>query len=109
MPTGGVLPDGADAVVMVEHTQATMPGHRRVTRPVAPGDGTVAADEDVAAGAALVPLVVRCARLTWACWRPPEWWSSAVHRRPAGRPSCPPATRWCRRHATLVPGQVRDA
>src|SRR5215212_8298359 len=26
MPTGGVLPGGADAVVMVEHTQEAMPG-----------------------------------------------------------------------------------
>ena len=50
VPTGAVLPDGADAVVMVEHTQETMPGSVEVTRPAAPGDGTVRADEDVAAG-----------------------------------------------------------
>ncbi|HVC72355.1 MAG TPA: hypothetical protein VNC85_01145, partial [Mycobacteriales bacterium] len=50
VPTGGVLPDGADAVVMVEHTQVTMPGSVEVVRPAAPGDGTVRADEDVAAG-----------------------------------------------------------
>ena len=39
MPTGGVLPEGADAVVMVEHTQEAMPGTIEVTRPVAPGEG----------------------------------------------------------------------
>ena len=55
VPTGGMLPDGADAVVMVEHTQETMPGTIEVVRAVAPGEGTVRADEDVAAGAQLVP------------------------------------------------------
>src|SRR4051812_39774881 len=55
IPTGGVLPPGADAVVMVEHTQEAMAGTIEVTRPVAPGDGMVRADEDAAAGAELVP------------------------------------------------------
>jgi molybdopterin molybdotransferase len=55
MPTGGVMPDGADAVVMVEHTQETMPGTIEVVRPVAPGDGLVRADEDARAGAELLP------------------------------------------------------
>jgi molybdopterin molybdotransferase len=55
MPTGGVVPEGADAVVMVEYTAETMPGTIEVTRPVAPGGGVVRADEDVAAGAAIVP------------------------------------------------------
>lgn len=55
MPTGGVLPAGADAVVMVEHTQVTGPGLVEVVRPVAPGEGVVRADEDVAVGAVLVP------------------------------------------------------
>ncbi len=54
IPTGAVVPDGADAVVMVEYTQEAMPGTIEVVRPVAPGDGTVRPDEDVAAGAPLV-------------------------------------------------------
>ena len=54
IPTGAVLPDGADAVVMVEYTAETMPGTIEVTRPVAPGAGLVRADEDVAAGDVLV-------------------------------------------------------
>ncbi|MGA9692332.1 MAG: hypothetical protein WBR33_13055, partial [Pseudonocardiaceae bacterium] len=33
MPTGGVLPPGADAVVMVEYTNETMPGTVEVLRP----------------------------------------------------------------------------
>ena len=55
IPTGGVLPPGADAVVMVEHTQEAMPGTIEVVRPAAPGDGMVRADEDARAGAELVP------------------------------------------------------
>jgi molybdopterin molybdotransferase len=55
IPTGGVIPAGADAVVMVEHTQEAMSGTIEVVRPVAPGDGLVRADEDVPRGAELVP------------------------------------------------------
>jgi molybdopterin molybdotransferase len=55
MPTGGVIPDGADAVVMVEHTQEAMAGTIEVVRPAAPGDGIVRADEDAAEGSELVP------------------------------------------------------
>ena len=40
---------------MVEYTAEAMPGTIEVVRPVAPGDGMVRADEDVAAGAELVP------------------------------------------------------
>src|SRR3954449_48959 len=55
IPTGGVLPPGADAVVMVEYTHEAMAETIEVTRPVAPGDGLVRADEDAASGAELVP------------------------------------------------------
>ena len=71
MPTGGVLPEGADAVVMVEHTQEAMPGTIEVVRPVAPGDGLVRADEDARARRrARCPPAARCARRTSACSRP---------------------------------------
>jgi molybdopterin molybdotransferase len=53
--TGAPLPPGADAVLMVEHTQATLPDLMEVVRPVAPGDGMVRADEDAAPGAELAP------------------------------------------------------
>ena len=48
--TGGMLPAGADAVVMVEHTQEALPGTIEVVRPVAPGEGIVRSDEDAAPG-----------------------------------------------------------
>ena len=53
--TGAPLPPGADAVLMVEHTQATLPDLIEVVRPVAPGDGMVRADEDAAPGSELAP------------------------------------------------------
>jgi molybdopterin molybdotransferase len=53
IPTGGMLPPGADAVVMIEHTQEAMPGTIEVVRPVAPGENVVRFNEDVAAGGAI--------------------------------------------------------
>jgi molybdopterin molybdotransferase len=50
IPTGGALPPGADAVVMIEYTQEAMSGAIEVVRPVAPGEGIVRRDEDIAAG-----------------------------------------------------------
>jgi molybdopterin molybdotransferase len=54
VPTGGALPDGTDAVVMIEYTQEAMAGTIEVVRPVAPGEGIVRADEDMAPGQAAV-------------------------------------------------------
>src|SRR6516162_210465 len=50
MPTGGALPPGANAVVMIEYTAEAMPGTIEVVRPVAPGEGLVRADEDAKPG-----------------------------------------------------------
>ena len=55
MPTGGALPRGADAVVMIEYTAEAMPGTIEVVRPVAPGDGMVRADEDARIGQEIIP------------------------------------------------------
>lgn len=52
--TGAPLPGGADAVVMVEHTQVATAALIEVLRPAAPGDGVVLAGEDAAPGAELV-------------------------------------------------------
>jgi molybdopterin molybdotransferase len=50
--TGGVLPQGADAVVMVENTELSR-NTVEVVKGVAPGDNTVRPDEDIARGARL--------------------------------------------------------
>jgi molybdopterin molybdotransferase len=109
MPTGGVLPPGADAVVMIEYTAEAMPGTIEVVRPVAPGEGVVRADEDARVGEEIIgsgrPLrpqdlgMLAAAGVT----------SVRVHSRPVvtifstGDEVVPPETE------TLMPGQVRDA
>ena len=109
MPTGGVLPSGADAVVMVEHTAATLPGTIEVVRPVAPGEGLVRADEDAAAGAQLVPAGRQLRAQDLGILAAAGITELMVHARPrvtivsTGDEVVPPDT------ATLHPGQVRDA
>src|SRR6266508_2647062 len=48
--TGGMLPDGADAVVMVEQTQEVDAATIEVMRPVAVGENVIRVGEDVARG-----------------------------------------------------------
>jgi molybdopterin molybdotransferase len=109
MPTGGVLPPGADAVVMVEYTQEAMPGTIEVTRPVAPGQGVVRADEDVAAGAEIVPAGRPLRAQDLGLLAAAGITEVSVHARPrvtvfsTGDEVVPPQTQ------ALRPGQVRDA
>jgi molybdopterin molybdotransferase len=53
--TGGMLPDGADAVVMVEQTQEVGPTTIESLRAVAPGENVVQVGEDVRAGDPILP------------------------------------------------------
>jgi molybdopterin molybdotransferase len=111
--TGGFLPDGADAVVMVEHTstEAESEGSGRavdISRAVAPGANVIQPGEDLAEGA---PLLAAGRRL-----RPQDLAILAtfgvaeipVFRRPrvvvlsTGNELCAPTE-------TPRPGQVRDA
>jgi molybdopterin molybdotransferase len=56
VPTGGMLPPGSDAVVMLEYATDLGGGETlEVVRPVAPGENVMAAGEDFAAGAVVVP------------------------------------------------------
>src|SRR4051795_1565274 len=84
MPTGGVIPDGADAVVMVEHTQEAMAGTIEVVRPVAPGDGLVRADEDARAGAEILPAGRALRAQDLGLLAGAGGTTGAVHARPAG-------------------------
>jgi molybdopterin molybdotransferase len=52
--TGGMLPSGADAVVMVEYTQELADGTVEIYRSVAPLENVVQRGEDVMAGSALL-------------------------------------------------------
>jgi molybdopterin molybdotransferase len=53
--TGAMLPDGADAVVMIEYTAEHPDGTLEVRRAVAPGENVLAPGEDVGRGEALFP------------------------------------------------------
>lgn len=57
--TGGMLPPGADAVVMVEYTQVSREGEVEVLRPVAVGEHVLTRGEDVAAGEQVLPAGIR--------------------------------------------------
>jgi len=48
--TGGMLPEGADAVVMLEQTQTSRPGEVEVLKAVAVNENILYSDEDVRAG-----------------------------------------------------------
>lgn len=48
--TGGMLPEGADSVVMIEHADVIDAESVEILRSVAPGENMVAADEDFRAG-----------------------------------------------------------
>jgi molybdopterin molybdotransferase len=109
IPTGGMLPAGADAVVMIEHTQEAAPGTVEVVRPAAPGENVVRSDEDVAVGATIVsggrPLRAQDVAILAASGVA----EVAVHAAPrvtilaTGDELVAPQTR------TLAPGNVRDA
>ncbi len=109
MPTGGVLPPGADAVVMIEYTAEAMPGTIEVVRPVAPGEGVVRADEDARAGDIIIPNGRPLRPQDLGMLAAAGVTSVRVHARPlvtvfsTGDEVVPPDTD------VLQPGQVRDA
>ncbi|MEP7357309.1 MAG: gephyrin-like molybdotransferase Glp [Anaerolineales bacterium] len=53
--TGGMLPKGADAVVMIELTQAARANEIEVLRAVAPAENVLQVGDDIRAGAAMLP------------------------------------------------------
>jgi molybdopterin molybdotransferase len=105
--TGGMLPEGADAVVMVEHTQLARPGEVEVLRAAAMGENVLLVGEDVAEGEEILPAgrKVRPAEIgglmalgltrVRVCRRP------VVGILSSGDEVVPP-------EAALRPGQVRD-
>jgi molybdopterin molybdotransferase len=53
--TGGMVPEGADAVVMVEHTQRVREDEIEILGPVAPGENVIQVGEDIAPGDLILP------------------------------------------------------
>jgi molybdopterin molybdotransferase len=105
--TGGMLPQGADAVVMIEHTQSAAPGEVEILRAAAVAENVLKTGEDVSLGEEVIAAGTRL--------RPAEIGGLmalgivrvAVGRKPkvgilsSGDEVVPP-------ESDLKPGQVRD-
>jgi molybdopterin molybdotransferase len=106
--TGGMLPAGADAVVMVEYTQALDDQTIEVGRPVAPGDNVLQIGEDIASGAEVLQPGSRLRAQEIGVLAALGVTGVPVYRRPrvaiisTGDEIVPVAT------ASLAPGKVRD-
>ena len=59
IPTGGKVPAGADAVVMLEYCEEYGDGTIGVAKPAAPGDGIVFENDDIAPGSVLIEASTR--------------------------------------------------
>lgn len=59
IPTGGAVPDGADAVVMIEYTESYGDGEIGILKPIAPGGNMVYRGDDVFPG----KLVLKAGRI----------------------------------------------
>ena len=107
-PTGGMLPEGADAAVMIEHTERVGADTIEVGRSVAPGQNTIRAGEDIAAGDVCRPAGVRLRAGDLALLATLGITEAAVYRRPVvaliatGDEVVPPETE-------PGPAEVRDA
>jgi molybdopterin molybdotransferase len=107
IPTGGHLPPGADAVVMIEHV-VVEDDQMDVRQPVMPGRNVMAPGEDVARGAPVLGRGRRLRPSDLAAFAALGVAEAAVFRRPrvavlsTGSEICPP-------EVTPPPGKVRDA
>jgi molybdopterin molybdotransferase len=105
--TGGMLPDGADAVVMVEYTQSSRPGEIEILRAVAVGENLIEVGEDVRLHEEVIPAGRRIRAAEIGGLMALGITQVAVARKPkvgilsSGDEVIPPAQH-------PAPGQVRD-
>ncbi|HVN55459.1 MAG TPA: gephyrin-like molybdotransferase Glp [Anaerolineaceae bacterium] len=105
--TGGMLPEGADAVVMVEYTQAARENEIEVTRAVAPLENILRVGEDVDAGQVVIPAGRRLrpaeigGLMAFGIQTVPVLCQPRIAVLSTGDEVVPPAVEPC-------PGQVRD-
>ena len=100
--TGGPVPRGADAVVMVEHTQPAGPRAIEIRRAASPGQFVSYAGSDIARGEALLRAGTVIGSREIGMLRGLR--DRARFRSRAGRasPCSPPATNWCSRASRWV-------
>ena len=109
VPTGGALPTGADAVVMVEDVETDPDGSLRISGTARKGQHVVGEDDDFAVGALLVPAGRPIGARELAALSSAGVSQIEVGARPrvaiisTGDEVVPPETH------RLRPGQVRDA
>lgn len=53
--TGGMLPEGADAVVMIEHVNVVSSDLIEILKPIGPGENVIFEDEDIKKGELVIP------------------------------------------------------
>jgi len=105
--TGGMLPEGADAVVMVENTQSSRAEEVEILRAVAVGENVIKAGEDVKQGEEVIPAGRRLRPAEIGGLMALGYTRVSVVRRPrvgilsSGDEVVPPEQR-------PLPGQVRD-
>lgn len=105
--TGGMLPEGANAVVMLEHTQVSRPAEIEVSRACAVGENVIQPGEDIEAGQLALQAGQRLGVAEIGGLMAMGITEIGVTRRPrvalisSGDEVIPP-------QATPLPGQVRD-
>lgn len=105
--TGGMLPPGTDAVVMVEYTQSARPGEVEILHSVAVGENVIEIGEDVSKGQEVIPRGTRLRAAEIGGLMALGKTEVLVARRPrvgilsSGDEVIPPSER-------PAPGQVRD-
>ena len=106
--TGGMLPEGADAVLMVEHSEALAEDEIGALRPVAPGEEVIRRGEDAAEGSRIIAPGQRLQARHLGLLAAAGVTRVPVHRRPrvavlsSGDEIVPP-------EQSPGPAQVRDA
>ena len=57
--TGGMIPDGSDSVIMIEHTQQIHGGEIEILKPVAVGENIIKMGEDIHKGEQVIPAGIQ--------------------------------------------------
>ncbi len=108
IPTGGMLPEGADAVIMLEHTERVDEKVLLLLKPVAPGENVIRSGDDIRQGGVVLPAGRRIEAQEIGALAACGITEVAVRKKlSAGVIST--GDELVSPESTLKPGQVRDA